>query len=299
LKIGSATIQEAIRKAAKTGDGPTIPDVLYHYTTFDVWNMLVSGSADLCCTDFHELNDRKEYRYGLECVGNVVTKKYTEPSEDAADLSSRFDALRRILRKLDFFSVWSPWVFSLTTEQDSLHQWVAYTDRKEGGVAIGLKCDLIQKQLLAFDDPSKGLITCVLAPCLYVDREFRFWIGENEVDVGILFESIADLVGGDDGLKCAILLLSALVKQKPFQVENEWRVVLQYDNDALKNASLVGGKLRIPFIRHGTKGLYELITEVIVAPHASKVAYKHNVLFPKSQNDALKYKIRSSKLSYV
>ena len=277
--------------------GLVVPERLYHYTTFDVWQLLSSGNADLCCTDFHELNDSREYNYGFNCMAEVLARD----SENDKDLASRLRRLKNAVLQAGSLYAYSPWVFSLSKEKDSLHQWVSYTDKKDGGVAIDLSADKLLNHLNSRGCPTLGKCRSYLVPCLYA-KDGRFTLDGEDIDLAGLFERLVDGVGGCanlDGLRDVLLLLASMIKDSSFSVEQEWRVVLQFEElDKSACADVVGGKLRVPFVLRSTPEMYALVAEVMAAPHTDLYLARRYLMLPRIKNPLWKYKQCHSKISF-
>lgn len=277
--------------------GLVMPERLYHYTTFDVWQALASGNADLCCTDFHELNDSREYNYGFNCMAEV----FARDSGNDKNLASQLQRLKNTVLGLGCLYAYSPWVFSLSKERDSLHQWVSYTDKIDGGVAIGLAADKLLNHLNSRGCPTLSKCRSYLVPCLYA-KGGRFTLDGRDIDLVGLFERLVDGVGGYenvDGFRDVLLLLASMIKDSSFSVEQEWRVVLQFEElDMSARADVVGGKLRVPFVLRSTPEMYALIGEVVTAPHTVLHLARRYLMLPRIKNPLWKYKQGHSRISF-
>lgn len=305
LDVLTNVIDERAIDVAHNTSNP--PELLYHYTTFGVWEALASGKADLCCTDFHELNDTREYYFGLKCIKRALKAHFENDKSNGVDeLCKKFGEMASLLKGLDRFYLYSPWVFSLSAARDSLHQWVAYTDKNVGGVALGISRTKLEKHLEHFRANERAAgrnCHCELLPCLYVKQDGGFYINRCKVDFIKIFETLHDLFckdkGEENGIQLVILLLASIIKDYPFADEDEWRVILQYESlGDLSLADVVGGKLRMPFLLRNADMMFDCVKEVMSAPHANLAYARRSLLFPQIRNKKWKYKLCGSKITY-
>lgn len=290
------TVFNAVKATLALGDPPKR---LYHYTTFDFWKELSSGNADLCCTDFRELNDSKEYRYSLKCIEDALSKNF-KSAKDQQDQNAK-EKLHQLfgeLHKINNFYIYSPWVFSLSSERDSLHQWVAYTDRRNGGVAIGFDAGKLKSFV---EHKSGSKCRSYLMPCLYV-HDGCFMYEGKELDFTTLFKKIVAGIEShenSDGLLHAFLVLASMIKDSSFSIEHEWRVILLFDDiESVSKADVIGGKLRVPFLSRYAVEMHDLIAEVWTAPHADINLARRSLMLPRIKDARWKYEQHHSKIPF-
>jgi len=280
------------------------PEIVYHYTSFAGFKGIVEGKS-IWATDIRFLNDVKEFNHGLDLAEKIV--------EDASDGVVRFLATQMFkeIRQSDIFvgRGLQVCVSSFSKEADLLSQWRGYCPDGRG-VCIGFRPDFVSSYV------GNGSYS-VFAPCEYDEEKQKEIVSEatydliemarDAVKMGFPAEESRDIakltnidesdepeeanrlrqeitnrfsskykdVGPD--LFRKLFLASALLKDKAFKEEVEWRLVLP----ALSNAKKFGPyewqfraskSSLIPYIPVSIKtqkGNIE-ITEVIVGPSPDK-----------------------------
>ena len=291
-----------IRKVAGESEDSQ-PSTLYHYTTIEVLDKLLEeGNGDLRCTYFRDLNDSAEFKAGYEYFAD-----YCKRHDFGGDGEKVLRDLQGIWHKLQTLYLEAPWVMSFSTERDSLYQWVAYTDRQKGGVAIGF--DRIRLENAVKKSAERNGLEVMLLPCLYVDRGKK---KKTDSDVAVI-DKLDDLISffiekidekspdWVQELGTAILIFSSIVKDKAFCAEHEWRlVVITRDRLSCKDAEVIAGKARLPLgLREaGKRKVGELVSEIQRSPHGDQKRLMHSILFPKCSDANLTYKIAYSDLPY-
>lgn len=110
---------------------------VYHYTSLAVLNEMCKESGDFFATHFMSLNDTHEFFLGvqiaLEQLANCPTLPVKIRNNYPSFQNDARDNIVWLLRREGL----SPWIVSFSKDPDSLSQWVAYTDRVQGGVAVG------------------------------------------------------------------------------------------------------------------------------------------------------------------
>ena len=149
-----------------------------------------------------------------------------------------------------------PWVMSFSRSCDSLSQWGMYTDRKHGGVAIGVsRKDLVRdiKHLSAEAD-SLGF-ELQLKTCLYSetnrDASEDMFDQENLMANFDLFNRIGEALSAadvsPDDLRHALMKIAEiaiLVKDESFFQEQEVRLILHPRKPKFDDCSIIGCKPR-------------------------------------------------------
>lgn len=255
------------------------PDIIYHYTTVSVLPEFMKDDADFYCTHCQALNDDDEFVLGLEYVESFISREYEVHSTAFVDKFYRL-----------YEDKWrQPWIMSFTTKKDSLVQWIAYSDKKEGGYAVGFNYkalrNLVHENLIA----SSESFNVYLLPCLYLHHK----VGESvEIDARAdellsyllkpLSTELGEFVrrktfsGGSGDIESAVFLFASMVKNASFRYESECRLVIQpmTRESALSNYKVVGGKPRLPStLFHNSGQLRSMIKSIGISPHG-----KHNIL---------------------
>ena len=108
------------------------PRVIYHYTSVDVFEKMLHDDSDFYLSESSLLNDRKELYAGIEFLYRYQRDKGRELF---AGLPECF-VLEYVGNPTE-----EPWVMCFSSDADSLGQWISYTDRQNGGVAVGFDID--------------------------------------------------------------------------------------------------------------------------------------------------------------
>ena len=281
------------RKFPRKGDR-----TLYHYTTADTFDKLVDEGGELYCTHYMDLNDDAEFWKGFDYFRDWQ-KKHTaqESKEKAIECDRYFSQLKTELKKVHKLYIDATWIMSFSTEKDSLSQWRSYTDRTNGGVAVGFSKNELENEINKCRNENG--FDVALLPCIYYDSGI-----DKRLDrlIDLLLESIdKNKTNWHEELARAIYLFSSIVKDGSFRLEHEWRIIIQATNiEALKGAKVIGGKVRLPLGVgvNGERRVGMLMKEVLLSPHGNKNRLLHSVVLPKYSCDKLSYNVHSSKLPY-
>lgn len=284
----------------------SMPSALYHYTTAEVLDKLLAEDGDLRCTFFRDLNDSAEFWTGFDYFANYC--KRNGSADDCDNCEKVFCNLKEKWGKLQGLYVEAPWVASFSTERDSLYQWVAYTDRQKGGVAIGF--DKAKLEIAIQESSRCHNRKAILLPCFYVKMRKK---NDTRPDAEFVDKKLDDLIkflldkidrdnpNYHQELETAILIFSSIVKDIVFSAEHEWRiVVLTTDFASCEGAEVIAGKARLPLgiCEEGKRKVGELISEIHMSPHGDQNRLLHSAMLPKFSAPSLKYKIRRSDLPY-
>ena len=269
--------------------------ILYHYTSIDALSAMTSKDADLLCTYCATMNDKAEFSTGLN-----VLEKYISKYPSAVE-SIQMGAIREIA----FQPQYAPWSLSFSTEGDSLNQWISYTDRSEGGVAIGFD---IERLYNSISQEKTGASIMFLAPCLYekthekeIGEMFSFLFGsykENLVTLGYESNRWATIRKAKGFVSLLVsLMFASIVKDESFRLEHEWRLVLHpVDAEQTRNYIYVNGKPRLPSKLFGRDFcLADSIKRIVCSPHGRSLD-KARVIASLRQLSVLP---ESSKSTYV
>ena len=240
---------------------------VYHYTTVDTFEVLTRETADFMCTYCGALNDKAEFATGIK----LLERFFASNSSLAYGVSST--TLRNIATEPEF----APWTMSFSLDGDSLNQWIAYTDRHNGGVSIGFDIDQLLNTVNNLKTANQLMY---FVPCLYESAHRN----EIEMLLDFLFGPYRDglyklslergLVIDHDALMKMItlsiaLIFAAMVKDESFRQEQEWRLVLQPLDELLtQKCDFIGGKPRLRSNLFGKDFiLMRSIKDIICSPH--------------------------------
>ena len=239
--------------------------IVYHYTGIDVLDVLMSDSADLYGTHSEALNDDAEFWSGYNYVLRFLREKKGWSEIMISWATARF---KERFEKGDI----AAWVMSFSREEDSLYQWVAYTDRKVGGCAIGFDRQELDTAAKS-SNANYPNVLLGLSPCLYLCQDEKVMDGILD----LLYDEFLQGCYGAQGatmpqiqnkLELVMVLFSALVKHESFKCEREWRLLAltneQYDSSLV---SIIGRKPRLPFQVFGPKRkVRDAVRKIVISP---------------------------------
>jgi hypothetical protein len=187
-------------------------EYLYHFTTPRGLIGIVT-EKNLWATDIFYLNDRTEFRHGLEIALKEIREgrvhdRYRSYVSEAVDILSR---LRGVPPDLGTQRIY---VFSLTPDPDQLSQWLSYCPH--GGYAIGFPLKALRDTM---DAKHIRLVKCCYSP-EEKQRMVQEYLTEvpHYVPSSIQGDSVDDLVG-------LALAASVTLKDEGLSTERECRLV--------------------------------------------------------------------------
>ena len=295
-------------------------ELIYHYTSAEVLCKLSESSASFYATTYRALNDDSEYEKGVQ----YVLKKYLPKYQKAVHrlLKRKYPTLYKPDSNggEDGF-IYTPWVMSFSMASDVLSQWIAYTPKKSGGVAIGFDYNKMEAVIgtsvrMRRDrcsvDPAAINYEVHFLPCVYLEDGSE--IAKNTLDYlfsdywpkfsAATIDQSDDLKTRQNKLAIAALLVvnlfGAMAKDASFAAEKEFRIIMIAKNsEFLKHMELIGGKprLRVPLEDETNVKINSLISSVMVSPHGDLRLLHSLVDFVKARC-GLKFKIFDSKSPY-
>ena len=294
---------ETMRKHYLKVDGnPPKPSdkTVFHYTSLDVLNEMCKEDGDLLCTHFMSLNDSQEFFYGANIVLNKLPSILSRKGIQMQKLGySRQKIYTEVLQRLRAENI-APWITSFSSDPDSLYQWVAYTDRKQGGVAIGFNTSLLNTKVTDVQrNPNLNkLIGCRLEKCRYTDSvNLDSYV--YRVVSSMLAQPAKNNTDFETSIVAAVYVLASTIKNCSFSQEKESRLILlPTRKEALRRYKFVGGKPRIATEFFGkNRELAKAISSVVISPHGDrdKLVSTVNLL---RQQYGLKFQIYQSDSSY-
>lgn len=251
-------------------------DIIWHYTTCDIFAQLMEGKTGLYATHYCFLNDSKEFEYKknrfktkiLPIVNRnideiIKTETNSETKEKWRELKNRWNSV--LMEYNDMYT------FCLTKKTDNLYHWCSYTPN--GGYCIGFSRRKIEEKIASIN--KKKIDDYTLYTKELDSREsYNVFMGdcvyEKEEDTS---GSIAGLLLGMDKYKgdekLRICLHSALTKHSSFEDEKEFRIVL-LGQSLRKKIEIIGNKPRVPLFGIEKSEICRLIEGVFVSPHGNK-----------------------------
>lgn len=261
---------QQIFEAMETKLGELLPEsyadrTVYHYTGIGVLDVLMSDGADLYGTHSAALNDDAEFWSGYDYVLRFLRERKGWSEIMISWATARF---KERFKKCDI----AAWVMSFSREEDSLYQWVAYTDRKVGGCAIGFDRQELDRAA-KFSNANYPNVLLGFFPCLYLCQDEKVMNGVLDL---LYDEFLQDCYGApeatmpqvQDRLELVMVLFSALVKHTSFKCEREWRLLAltneQYDSSSV---AIIGGKPRLPFqVFDRNRKARDAVRKIVISP---------------------------------
>lgn len=285
--------------------------VLYHYTSFRTFPVFFGKTADLYCTHFAALNDGAEIRKGWEMVVRYLSE-HNKWSNNKCNLLWKYYKEGVLANKFV-----SPWIMSFSLAQDSLPQWVAYTDKKEGGYALGFDRAQLEQMVVSvacntmkmrngYDEKAAPFRMYVL-PCLYSNTDrgvieglFELYFNQD-MDV---FDRVknADNPELKDIVKIVakLLLVSSIIKHESFRYEEEVRLIIQPTIFTYNECDFIGGKPRwkTNISKYINAPLCSLLKEILVSPHGDRQVLLTSAQIMKAKHGLSNCEIKESASPY-
>lgn len=192
-------------------------DVVYHYTKSGVFEKLMEENGDILCSQYTDLNDDGEWDLGVDYISEYIS------NHNRTEIRDSFEGLVRDIHNRN-----PPFIASFSAHEDKASMWGMYTDRKEGGYAVGIGREDLE-QLCKVNNQNNKVYELYFLPCVYlgvddvdaiVERMIRNQADEIECTARHTIFEVGEL------LARRLLFLSYLIKHGSFDYENEWRMVL-------------------------------------------------------------------------
>jgi len=279
-EVKEETVYDYMKKVAP---GKFPQDVMYHYTSFRTFPVFFEKNADLFCTHFSALNDGHEIREGWVAAIKFLEAEYGWSKEKCDLLWSYY---KHGVLEGKFGTVW---VMSFSRSRDSLNQWIAYTDREEGGYALGFDVPYLEgmlnrarcnaKKVRVSEDQKEYPCRMYILPCLYtnsdrdvIDELFRTYFGQAK-DVFDAVKNSENPVSADLAKVIAkIQVVAATIKHESFRYEEEVRLVVQQTAQDFAKCEFIAGKPRwkTQIGVYMNSSLCTLFKEIVISPHGDK-----------------------------
>ncbi|SFS88453.1 DUF2971 domain-containing protein [Sphingobacterium wenxiniae] len=154
-------------------------DIIYHYTSLHSFISIIE-SQSLYCTNLNFLNDKKEYKFGIEQIKSVLEKFKQEGFSQ--NIVEKFEKhIDKIVNSERFVTCFSK-------SGDMLSQWRAYANQGKG-ISIGFDSSKL----------SRSLYQSVKATHVEYDEKYQLQVIEELIRVSIaFFEERKDLIEWED-----------------------------------------------------------------------------------------------------
>lgn len=213
----------------ETSQPAKLPEQVFHYTALDTLIKIVN-TRELWCTALPYLNDSKERTFLFDAVEPRL--QHLKRIDNSIDPSLRL----RSLEAEDVSSITSfaeePFVACFAENGDSLLHWRAYCPQ-QSGVAIGFRTPCLSEVQIS-ERPEAGMIV----PRVSFGRVGYVDTRQSAVVDSIIYrtydaakrEAERDKNGWDlnDHFRWILDSVGCMNKEKSFEVEDEWRLLLPY-----------------------------------------------------------------------
>jgi hypothetical protein len=212
----------------------------YHYTSIEVFKKIVEFKK-LRFTRMNSLNDKSEYKYGLQLLKNKIIE-----FENDNNVTNRLDTniLDKFMFPDDLYSI------SFTENGDNLAFWNSYYVDKINPISIGFVRDKVFNREF------------IINPCIY-DDPYPKMSAERYSWFRQIFEIRNILKLPKNREYIHMTFQTAHIKQKAFEIENEWRAVSFPPKNVLIGKFKRGEK-EIDYFDQGIN--LNSICEIIVGP---------------------------------
>jgi hypothetical protein len=198
------------------------PDVLWHYTSLDVLkNILSNDVPTFWLSEIRYLNDKAEYKYGLDIFVSEINTLIDKQSLDSPK-HSMLNQIKTYLEDDDFIT--NVFILSLSEEKDLLSQWRAYTPNGLG-TAIGLSNDFVFNKMIVDDNgdyESGSLAGSFLYPVIYEKHQ------QTEY-AKLIIEKCLSTWNCPESISRIMREFISFIKHPAFSEEKEWRIVISDD----------------------------------------------------------------------
>lgn len=281
-------------------------DIIWHYTSKDVFIQFVEGKTGLYATQYKFLNDSLEYEYGKLILHNLfqfINKSIEDEIDKEPDKRTGLENLKNRWNSFDPI-VNDKWcndiyIMSFCQKPDMLYHWRSYTP--EGGFCIGFS----RKEMVES--------FCAEMPLEKIDEYELFRIKQTECSPEEYYNIIiSNCIYKEEGIKSCIgallgnneehlikkwQILFALSKHPSFAIENEIRFAC-FGQSLRKSLKIVGGKPRIPISGFEKGKVGNLIKAIFVSPHGDKEKNKYLAELL-AEKHGFQWKVFHSELPYI
>ncbi|MBF4494627.1 DUF2971 domain-containing protein [Flavobacterium sp. MR2016-29] len=276
-----------------------LPNKLFHYTNLNGLIGILDNS-EIWLSNMYFLNDKNEFELGLRFVIEQLeiykggfsvlkpTKYFIEALEKAIDFIKEKD---------------SPYILSMTTNNDLLSQWRGYTDNGVG-VNIGFSNNFFEENKLKVYkciyevEKQREIVNHILTQSIFMfigiaDSQGIFKTSE-EIELSEYDKAVS--IAGQYFIDRTIFFCS-LIKDKSFIEEDEWRLLL-FDEKSEINFLNKGNYFR-PYKKIKIDNLNDCINEVTMGPNSEKelcslslkmLCNKYNVEIEKLNQSEIPYR---------
>ena len=225
-------------------------NIVYHYTGYEVLTKILS-KQQLRFTNLSLLNDTSEYTYALQLLKNKISE-----FEVKNNIVNRFNLnlLNRFSFSKELYSV------SFSEDGDSLGFWNSYYVPKNEGISL---CFEISK---LFSPNEYKVNKCIYGdPYLEMSEERYMWFRQ-------LFNNIHSIHKNKEYLH--ITFQTAHIKDKSFQIENEWRAI-GFAPQTVRINYFERGNKQIPYFDYPIN--IKSLTNIIIGPSSIQEKIFRNV----------------------
>jgi hypothetical protein len=285
--------------------------ILYHYTSFRTFPVFFGETADLYCTHFAALNDGAEIGHGWQMAIRYLNEHMGWTNEKCNVLWAYYKD--GVLKN----KVVSPWIMSFSFAEDSLPQWVAYADKKEGGYALGFDRAQLEQMVVSvafktmkmrneYDEKAAPFRMYVL-PCLYSNSDkdvieglFEFYFNQDADVLDRVKNADKPIPKDMAKIVAKLLLVSSIIKHESFRYEEEVRLIIQPTISTYDECEFLGGKPRwkTNISKYIGAPLCSLLKKILVSPHGDRQVLLTSAQIMKAKHGLLNCEIKESASPY-
>jgi len=269
-------------------------DIIWHYTSRDVFVQFVEGQTGLYATHYKSLSDPAEYQYGMKVIhklltiiNNVIDEKINITNDEIK--KSSFERKKQYWNSFDFqrnIELFNDvYIMSFCQNPDSGYHWIKFTP--DGGYCIGFSRKIFENIFRAntvedkyvdfnlYSMTNSSLGNICIEDCIYDRDKIKQYIGTL-------------LTNNDDYIWKSLQIVYSLAKRQEFEIEKETRIV-RFGQALNHLVEVVGGKPRIPIPGCEKDKVLNLIKGVFVSPRGERnnninlaklLSEKHGSLWP-------------------
>jgi hypothetical protein len=217
------------------------PKLLTHFTTIPGLLGIIENN-EFWVSNVSFLNDRAELVHGISVAEKVLVAEFL--AQEAVKGAGVRDRILSVIEDLKISKLPNTYAACFCKRDDLLSQWRGYGGREQG-VSITLKGSWLRQ--LAEDNGGR------LIEVIY-DRERAAQRFKKVIDSEVFDWEIEDLIGQEpsptftEAFIKKVAELAPRFKDDGFQEENEWRIVIQRDDESAPLRFRVNDGVIVPYL---------------------------------------------------
>jgi hypothetical protein len=274
-----------------------VPSKLYHYTDLTSTVGIISEN-EFWLSNLFYLNDKYEYEVGLNLFKKYLKDKKSEYSENPKVTIF----LNSLDSALDLLETGNVFIMSFSEQSDLLSQWRGYADNCKG-----TRIELSSLENIK----TKGIL---LLPCIYSEQEQLDYVSHivdnaiqifnktpelgitNRENFGDLEKPFSDAIqkAGSDFIS-KTNVACAIIKDKSFSEENEWRLLNFIDNKLFFRTK---SHYVVPFIKMKISNINSHLTDIMTCSSPEPSITEKSIRFLLNNKGFSSTELSRSKIPY-